>query len=230
MRRPIKTRKDLDISSDHFLRRNPGYPFGLTFGELDVLRPGWQDDFLGDVLFAQYTAAVNAGGAVTLQDNRHGGVVRLSVPNAAGAYARLFLGNAASGYSTACISWEWFIIIRLKVSALNLGRAIFGAYEVGTNNFYYGGYLPGTSANWLLFSSDNAGASSWTASTVAVDTNWHTLAFRSRTTFLELWLDGALICTHNTNLPTGCMEPFMQASRDTGAMNLDIDWIRIFWR
>lgn len=204
-------------------------PFGPWMTWEDYLT-GWGDDFVGKALHPQYTSTVNASGTVTLRDAAHGGWVRLYAPNAAGAYARLWLGDAAAGYSTACITSEWLVAIRMRVSTANVAQAVFGAYEAGTNNLYYGGHVPSLSANWLLWSRDNAGAASSTASAIAVDTDWHTLVFRSRITFLELWLDGSLICTHNTNLPTGCMEPFFQALRETDGVYFYIDWIKIVWR
>lgn len=190
---------------------------------------GWRDDFLGDAVHEQYTLLVNAGGAGALMDNVHGGFYQLSVPNAAGAYARLFLGDGAAGFSTIGMAAGQATIMIGKVGLDTLGTAqgVMGALEAGTNNLCYCGYVSSLSANWLIYSRDNAGGASWTASTIAVDTNFHWLRFEINPTILRLYVDSVLVCTHTTNLPINYLEPFWQAYRESGVLNFYLDFVAV---
>jgi len=201
----------------------------LEIRERPLALRGWRDDFLGDALHEQYNLVVNAGGAGALQNNAHGGIYRLSVPNAAGAYARLFLGDGAGGYSTVGMNAgeATVIITRMKLSVLGTGQGTFGAYKVGTTNLCQAGYSSAISPNWLIWSRDNAGGISWTLSTIAADTDWHVLRFEIEPTILTLWVDGDLACTHTANLPINYLEPFWQAYRDSGALNVDLDYVSV---
>lgn len=207
MRRPIVAKQSLDLQSNHYLRRSPGYPLGISLGELDYLR-GWKDDFFGDALADQYTVAVNAGGVI-LRDTYHGGHIRIRANAGIGNWARLWLGDAVGGYDTLDADEGWVQIARARFYDDTNCTMLFGATDVTINNdSIWAGNIAGT---WQLRCT-SGGVTTTVNSGIAVDVNnqhWHVIdayptdAGRQ----VDYYLDGTPIASCTTNVPTVFITP-----------------------
>lgn len=227
MRRPIKTRKDLEIASDHFLRRNSGYPLGVTLAELDYLR-GWKDDFFGDAIDARYASSiVGVGSGLSLVDGAHGGWLRLTAGPAAARYAYLWLGDAIGGQDTLDADEGWIQISRMKLSHTTNFLAMFGVYNAALAHYIQAGYSSAVGANWLLRGSDGA---PWNnASTVAADTDWHWHVLNvypiTGGRRVDYYLDGSLIASQTANVPATVLTPILISySLGAAARSMDVDY------
>jgi len=206
--------------------------WGPTLTLTDIMR-GWSEDFQGDTLDPRLTLTTAGGGTGTLTDSSHGGVYYLTVPNTAGAYARLFLGSGAGGFSTIRMApqYETIMLARMVPDRLGTGQAMIGAIEIGTSNLCQAGYSSAVSPNWIIWSRDSAGAQSSTPSAIPVDpSTWHKLALTINSTALTLHVDGALACTHSTNLPSNYLEPYCQCYRESGVLNVLLDFAAVIPR
>lgn len=225
MRRPIKTRKDLEIASNHFLRRNPGYAIGVTLTELDYLR-GWKDDFFGGSLHEQYSIAANLGGFGAFSDGAHGGVYRLFTGAANGSYFFLYLGG---GFETLDPDEGWVMGTRMKISSTASLYGDFGAIGPAWNNTILAGIDTGLVANNWYIQSRRAGVRTFIDTGVAADTGWHWHWLEVRTNLIKYFLDGNLIATKTDNVPTISLQPIVKCGSYAAAeKRLDLDtWIVI---
>jgi len=219
MRRPIKTRKDLDIASNHFLRRNPGYPLGVTLTELDYLR-GHNDDFFGDQIADEYSTTLVGGSTVALTTPAHGGVCLLTSGPAAANYANLRLGG---GYNTLDADEGWLMITRMRVSHTTDIAGDFGAFDgniwndvilVGINTAFI-------AANWIIVTRTGGGGWNAVNSGVAADTDWH---WHAASVYpiaggrqVDYYLDGALIASTTVSVPTVVLEPVVRVNLGAAA-------------
>jgi len=210
MRRPIKTRKDLDIASNHFLRRNPGYPLGVTLTELDYLR-GSNDDFFGDAIDAKYSTTFAGAGTITPQNNMHGGVIKLLTGALVNDYSALRL---AQNYNTlqAQTGSGWIMLVRAKVNETTNRTYRFGAGDFGVWNNYITPTVDTALANpnWYLRTRTGGGALNDVDSGVAADTNWHWHALEVRQDYAAHYLDGDRINQTVIAIPNAAfIEAFM---------------------
>jgi len=173
MRRPIKTRKDLEIASDHFLRRRTGYPLGGTLTELDYLR-GWKDDFFGDLLQDQYAVAQIGGGSVTLVNNSHGGWAQILAAAGAANYTRLWLGNAADGFATLDADYGWTMLVRMALESVVSVSVTIGSMNSTLNDFIFCGFdSSALGGRWNISVRTGGGAVAQVDSGIASDAATH---------------------------------------------------------
>ena len=205
MRRPIKTRKDLDISSNHFLRRNPGYPLGVTLTELDYLR-GWKDDFLGDFLADQYSTVVTGAGAAALVGGAHGGIYGVSANAGIGNAVHLWLGDAVDGHTTLDADEGWVQLIYWWGDYALCG-AQFGVTDAAYNNFILCGAE--NAANWVVRTRTGGGGISTGDSGIAADGSPHWMACVASTGRVDLFIDGSLAVTAIANVPVAVLTPLV---------------------
>lgn len=180
---------------------------GVVLSVADLMR-GWRDDFLGKALHEQYTITLN-NGSVGLVDDEHGGAVRIRAYAAVGAWARLWLGDAAGGYDTLDADLGWVQIAILNTMYQNdLGTLIFGASDAAVGEAIEVGALSGF---WKI-RCRSGGANSTTSSGIAVDTGYHAHAAEvypiSGGHQVDYWLDGVLIASHTTHIPTVAITPW----------------------
>lgn len=233
MRRPIVAKQSLDLQSNHFLRRSPGYPLGISLSELDYLR-GWRDDFFGDSLHPQYSTVANLGGTGALQDPAHAGIYRLNSAAAVGSSFGLYLGG---GYDTLDADRGWVQFVRCRIRATTDILAIFAAVlTAGAANFIQPCIDTGVNANWRFRIRTGGGAVTHVDSGVAADTDWHWHAIpayppSAGNRQVDHYLDGRLINSYavTANIPGAVMEPFNHCqSLAVVTKQLDIDtWILI---
>lgn len=231
MKRPIVSKKSLDLQSNHFLRRSPGYPLGVSLGELDYLR-GWKDDFLGDALHEQYTtefAGVNSIVA-TLWPDAHGGWVNLQSGDGAGRYSRLWLGDAVDGYATLDADEGWVQIVRMKISHTTNIAAEFGAWNSTTNDVILAGInTPVVAANWSIITRTGGGAVNSVDSGEAADTDWHWHVLDvypiTGGRQVDYFVDGNLIATTTVSVPIIPITPIVRCYSAAAAIRTnDLDY------
>jgi len=176
------------------------------------LRP-WKDDFLGQVLQEQYTVELSGGGSsVVLQNNRHGGVVRLTSDSAVGSWAYLWLGNNA-GFATIDPDDGYEQICRAQLSHTTETFFSIASIQPGAANYVEVCCNTDWGNNWYIASDNDSLFVSYTDSGVAIDTDWHWHTMIARSGRIEHLLDGQLINTHTTKVPTVAMTPFLRQRR-----------------
>ena len=173
----------------------------------DLMR-GWRDDFLGRALHDQYETEI-LDGSVTLVDGRHGGAVRVRANAGGGNWARLWLGTAAGNHDTLDADYGWVQIAIVNTMYQNdAGIFVFGASDSTSNEYITVGARSG---NWTI----RCRAGGVYSSTVggAVDTSYHVHAAEVYPTGgghqVDYWLDGVLVASHTTDIPTAVITPFL---------------------
>jgi len=229
MRQQKADRSGVDTLRNHFIGKLiPGVG---RWGELDVLR-GWKDDFLGDSLHEQYTTQL-VGGAVNLPATAggdHGGIIGFRTNAGANNFARLWLGDAANSYASLDADEGWLMFVRMKVNVSIAGNfhVALGARNVaGTRVARCGIHSWVIANNWSIEGTDGLGTTR-TDTLVAFDTDWHwhvldvypIIGARQ----IDYWLDGSLIGSHATNVPTDILTPYISVYNiDAAARSIDVD-------
>ena len=221
MRRPIVAKESLDLQSNHFLRRSPGYPLGISLGEIDYLR-GWRDDFLGQSLDVKYTQVVmGVGSNITLR-HEVGGVVRMQSGGAATRYALLELGDGAGSYEPLDADYGWVQMGYLRLGSTADIYAGLYAYNSGGAELLVTGIRTDVVANnWIIRAHDGV-AFAHTDTGVAADTDWHLHIQHVYTTDvpgyqIDYWLDGRKIGSQTVRVPTVLLAPGLISYTVAGA-------------
>lgn len=227
MKRPIVSKKSLDLQSNHFLRRSPGYPLGISLGELDYLR-GWKDDFFGGALHEQYTTDFAGANSIiaTLWNAAHGGWVNLQSGDGAGRYSNLWLGDAANGKATLDADEGWVQIVRMVISHTTNIAATFGATNSTFNDFILAGMnTTAVAANWMLQTRTGGGAINTVDSGVAADTDWHYHALEvypdAGARRVDYWLDADKIATTLVSVPIFWITPIVRCYSTAAAIRVN---------
>lgn len=233
MKQPVKTRRDIEAGSNHFLRRVCPQ-IGVPLGEIDYLR-GHKDDFFGDFLRDEYDTEITGAGSIvaTLVNGAHGGWVNLHAGAGAGRRSILWLGDQVRGYATLGADEGWTQIIRMKCSAVTDATLIFGVFDQDglAQDLIVVGYLtPNSATNWVIVTRTGGGAVNVEDSGVAADTDWHWHALNvfpiTGGRQVDYFLDGARIATTITDVPAQIITPLIRAQAGVAATReLDVD----FW-
>lgn len=163
---------------------------------------GWRDDFLGDLLMDQYEQRlVGALSTLVLQDNAHGGVLRLTAGNVISDYARIMLGDSAYTFNTLDADDGWLMIGRYKLSHTTSILVDMFVTDALVNRIHVSADTD-HGPNWYLRTDNNSGVDNWADSGVAIDTLWHVHRLEVTSGRAEHWLDGALINTTTVKIPT----------------------------
>lgn len=199
---------------------------GPSLGEMAFLR-AFTDDFLGDLLDDRYEQRTEAAArsSLTLQDAAHGGVLRFLTGNVAADYARIMLGD--SGYNMDSLDPDdGFELIGYW--ALSGTTSILGDMFVNAPSWNHIHITADTDhgGNWYLRTDNNSGVDAWADSGVAIDTDWHWHRLLAESGSAEHYLDGALINSTTTKIPTVPMTANMRClARANASRYLDLD----FW-
>lgn len=221
MRRPIVAKDSLDLQSDHFLRRSPGYPLGISLSELDYMR-GWRDDFLGHSLDVRYTSMVGGAGSTISLRNQVGGVVRVQSGGAATRYAVLELGDFAGGYEPCDADQGWVQIAYAKLDEITDIYAGLYAHNFGGLEIVFTGVRTDVVANnWIIRTHDGV-AFAHTDTGVPTDTDYHLHVQHVYPTDvpgyqIDYWLDGGIIGSQTTRIPTVQLAPALLCYTIAGA-------------
>lgn len=184
---------------------------------LDHVLNGWHDDFLGDLIKDQYTAASSGTAAAgALQNNAHGGVYRLSSGTSTGANHVLYLGNSADAYATLDTDPGWITATLMTVSRTTNAACITGARDAAFNNAVdIGISTTDVATNWCLRTRTGGGALTALNTGTPADTNPHSHVLHVRpvagTLTADYWLDATKIGTTTTNVPSNVLTPYMSA-------------------
>ena len=198
---------------------------GPSFGEMGLFERGWHDDFLGDLLMDEYEQrTVGALSSLVLQ-NAHGGVLRLTAGNVIANYARIMLGDSA--YSTNNLDPDngFRLIGRFRLSSTT---SILGDMFVNAPVVQHIHITADTDQgpNWYLRTyDDSGGADIFTDSGVAFDTAMHWHVLEVSTGYAAHWMDGSLINSTTTKIPTIPMTANVRClARANASKYMDLDY------
>ena len=194
---------------------------------------GWRDDFFGRSIDVKYEQQiVGAGSGIGLLDTAHGGWIQLLAGAGNGRYARLWLGNAAFNYDTLDADHGWVMMVRVVIMS-SVASAILLLGAETTNRVIWMGLDTNTSANWIIRSTDAGGTTNLDTG-IAADTgsHWHRLEVFPEDIAggrqADYYLDGALIGSKTTNMPTEALTPnLMMFTREAVAKTVYIDYLGI---
>ena len=170
--------------------------------------------------------ALTAAGSYTFVTgvSGHPGIIRLTTATTNGASVRVFKGNALTSLwvlGSDVLQVEAVV----RVNAATQNRFYFGLSDnvgAGTNQIFFAH----EAAN-LQAVSQTAGGTEQTDLGVAIGTGWRRLTIRQPTVgTLEFYLDGVLVATHTTRVPTAAMQFFFALDTTAGssAKTADIDY------
>ena len=174
----------------------------LEVRERPLALRGWRDDFLGDAFHEQYDLrTVGAASSILLQNNAHGGVVRLQTDANIADYARIMLGDQAYAFNTLDADEGWCMIGRYKLSHTTNILVDMFVTDALLNRIHVTADTT-VGANWYLRTYDNIGLENWADSGVAIDTDWHVHRLEVTSGRAEHFMDGALINYTTVKIPT----------------------------
>jgi len=183
-------------------------PFGPWMTWEDYLR-GWKDDFLGDAIDAKYSTSFAGAGTISLQNNMHGGVIRLLTGALVNDYSALRL---AQNYNTLQAQSGWVMFVRARVDETTNRIYRFGAGDFGAWNNYITAAVDTALANpnWYLRTRTGGGALNDVDSGVAADTDWHWHGLEIYQDYAGHYLDGIRINQTAIAIPNAAfIEAFM---------------------
>lgn len=206
-----------------------------------------KDDFLGAyavslTMFSDQTwmnVSVGAGSIsfapVAAVDSEHAGIISSSaMDNSTNPDINLFMGLGSAGaVIPSLLTGGGEIVLEhiFRITTLSTGTNRY-VYRVGLGdtraadqqNGVYIEYTDNVSAGAWNLKTANGGARTSTNSSVPADTDWHTLKIiinevGSQATY---YLDGVLMGTVNTNMPTGPVTPFVNVINTAGAVSAGV--------
>lgn len=180
------------------------------------------DDFLGRLLKDEWTEGGSAGGSTALQDGLDGGVVRFITGAVDGDYWRIYWNNIRS----LSVSKRVCVEFRARVvQATYIGIYLASYYDDNNNIRFSVNETVGGATNWLAFCR-SAGVETVIDTGVVLDTSWHTFRIETSSTSVKFYIDGTLVTTIVTNIPTSYLQSYIYlVTRTALARNLDVDYI-----
>ena len=173
----------------------------------------------------------------------HPGVFRLTHGTTAGAYSRIFNYGDTTATSRKLvpsshkITMEWAAAFQTAPTAANNYNAAVGARASFASSISVVAatllYDSGTSSvRWQLSTRNEAGSTTSTLSGSAVSITagqYYRLKLEIDTSTASLYVDGALVAQHSTNLPDGGMALYAQMLQAAGAATryMDLDWVDV---
>jgi hypothetical protein len=92
-------------------------------------------------------------------------------------------------------------------------------------------YFTSTDGNWNAVTRQNSSDATITKTGVAPTVNWQTLSYtvNSDGTVVRFYIDGNLVATHNSFIPTGYGSPWVTTGSISGtsAITIDVDYVKI---
>lgn len=168
-------------------------------------------------------------GAVIPSTALNPGVLQMSVTTNADS-AGLFTGNsgldaAAAWYVTGGVMSLTYVF---KINALNNGTdnqtivlGFMDGMPVNGSTNYMRFQYDSSSLNWQAFTRNGGSATSTTVATIAVTTAWHkaTVSVDATGSTVTYTMDGVLLATHTTNIPTGHLSLGFNIQKTLGSGN-----------
>lgn len=180
------------------------------------------DDFVGSNYDNRWWTARGTGGSITTQTY---GIVRVRA-NANLNYE--FYQNDLCDFSVAKLAVQ---TARWRISAASLMSGEVG-FEAAS---------PDSGSNWICFIYDSDTGSNWyvqsasggsvttTNTGVAADTSYHEFKISCTSTELTFFLDGTLVATVTTNIPTNLLQPYVFVVSKTGTTrDVFLDYIEAY--
>ena len=176
--------------------------------------------------------ALGGGTAAIANQNVGGGVRRYTTGTTNGQYAQAYV-IADVGRPADNAVFEWRVRVA-PTGTLTGNRCLLQATDVnqaGLDSAYFD-FDQSVSANWLAGSTSDAVSYTITTTSVVVVANtWVTLRIETSTANVKYYIDGVLVATHTTNIPTSTVALGLYNYQDkvssTGAKSHDIDFMRV---
>jgi hypothetical protein len=187
---------------------------------------GWKDDFLGDQFCDQYDVSdkVGAGSSIYLIDGIHGGMTNIYSGNVANNYQSLWLGAAGGTNDTISADPGFLMIGNYAHFPLTNLRTRFGTCNAAGNRRILLQADTSVSGNFILVTQD-AGGTTTVDSGVPLNAAWNWWALEAEPTVVNLWLEGVIIATSTTHIPTDVLTPTVRCqSLDANAHWVTLDY------
>lgn len=191
----------------------PAYP--------DLLRAVFWDDFLAAGYNNRIWAVTGTGSVLSLSSI--GG--RLRIRANAGASYRFNHGDVGGFTVGGNANIAWRGSMTPAVASGGVCECGFQASTNPTTNFVRWQYSPNANANFRCITT-SGGVSTTTSSGVAGDNLDHEFRIECATGQVKFYLDGLLLVTTTTNIPTGQLQPFVNCTGSAGTVSdFDADWV-----
>lgn len=172
------------------------------------------DDFSGSLYDDRFWAVTGTGSVATIDGV--GGIIQVR-SNSNSSY---FLGhNSFCAFSAAKNA-----VFETRFRVTNTASVYA---EIGLSGTHYACILSNSGA-WNTYTS-SAGGNTSNASGISLDTSWHNIVISTNDTTVTFRLDGTIIGTHTTNLPTSDLQPYVYISNTAGATrDIELDYITVY--
>lgn len=187
-----------------------------------------QDDFIGGGILNGSVGQLgwSVAGSITSQNSvaNYIGIVRLDTTGVSGTPARLNFQSSSMFDSATPYSSLW--ITRLDTNDANTTIRIGAANSVAGNPPNDGIYIEKLDADTNYFCvTRSASTQTRTDSGIAVTTNFTELSRVVTATSVLFYINGVLVCTHTTNIPTVFTSPFVYIINSAAALkSISIDY------
>ena len=193
----------------------------LSFDSLKT-RFYFEDDFLGAVVLPIWISAAAGTGDVLPFGARPGGVVRIRCGSSGGNITTMNWG----GVRILLVSKKVVMECRSDHSSADIGTFIELRHN-DSNRIYirWDTSIPDT--NYQLFCV-NGGVPTQVDSGILADSEFHIFRIETTTDTVKFYIDGALVGTIVTNIPSDYLEPqFLVSNEGAGRKNNQVDYITI---
>lgn len=185
----------------------------------------WWDDFLGDQLKDEWTAAGGAGGSAVVVDGETGGIVRITTDGDATDEYEIHWNNIRSLRVASRVSMEF----RLKLVSATSVHAFCGLRFDGSN-FIIFQFDASANINWLIYAYD-APAGVPQDSGIVADTSYHIFRIECHThggNHVHYYIDGVECgnSPQSVGVPLDALMPRFYCSTEVASeKSLDIDYV-----
>ncbi len=172
------------------------------------------DDFIG-AISSRWGAVVSGTGATTKIAGANG-IVQV----ASGTGYALFVDGWVIYEWDAGSNWTLEAYAKADAISAGTGEIAIGGRNVGTNHDIW--FYADASDVWVV---QNRAGGAWTSYTTAYSTTvYRHLKFVATSSSIAYYIDGDLVATHTTNIPTNGMDIVLYSSKGTSAAhNLYVD-------
>jgi len=182
------------------------------------------DDFLGGSPLACWIFTGVGSESIQVADN---GVIRVSSGTSSGNRRDMHWGDTLPLKVAKNVKYE------AKVRSVQIANTVWCIFHLcyldGTATNYIGvGDYPFADTTYFVAITRAGAVSTTTTTTIARDTAFHVFKVETSPASVKLYIDGTLVATHTTNIPTVGLQPLVYIETTiASAVHIEIDYIII---
>lgn len=215
------------LASDEQIQDYTLYPYQSGFSlQEEFYGGGTTNGTIGNLGFGETNGTTSV---LATASTSYIGIVRRDTSAVSGTITSLYLYPHSSSLFASNLPHDITWIVRLNTNDADTSLRIGAGNSVLTDPPIFGIYFEKDEAdtNWFCVTT-TAGVRTATDSGVAVNTSFNVFQYKRFSASVEYRINGALVCTNTTNLPTALVNPFTQIRNNAAASKtIDHDYFEV---